>query len=415
MLALLTGAGLIVAIACRSESENADVTPRPIASVSASATPAQSMERLIPDPGPAKPITFEPLPEDSTPPSPVIYDTLTGTPLEPSTAAYRAAWLAVDPRPAAHFGQGRIALYDHADGQWWALKDFDRPNLGPASSDRSRLAISVPGRLVLLDLAAGTWQEYQIEARPVAWSPDDRRLAVTIRSQDPLHSPHIVFPVASPVSAVRLPLGKSPNSIAQSPPVWLSNTRLLMVSQNVDLLQVIDIAGTSPRLVLEESIPSDQVALSPDKTLLAVRESLPAPGRVPIYRLEPFSLLRTLEGASLGYQLAVPSEIWARDNSQLLAHTGACGDSQRLMLFDFTATTQREIAVGRVMRFVLSPDAKWVAYTFFGRDGYVVPSDGSAARRLVSEDVAAPVAPHWSADSRYVAFTAHFGGYGHCE
>lgn len=414
-LSLLVGASLLL-LACSGNGEKSpEVASTPAAGSPGSATPEQPTARLIPDPLPVKPIIFEPLPQDSAPRLPIIYDTLSGTSLDPGTVAYRAAWSAIDPRPAAHFGEGRIAVYDHANSQWRALKDFDRPNLGPASNDGSKLAVSVPGRLIILDFASSTLQEYPIEARPVAWSPDDRRLAVTVRSSDPLQSPHIVFPIASPASALRLPLGKSPNSIAQNPPVWLSSTRILMVSQNVHLLQIVDIAGGFPRLILEESVPSDQVALSPDKAMLAVQDSTAAPGRVKIYRLDPFARLKTLDDASLGYQLLVPSEIWSRDNSKLLAHSGPCGNSQRLMLFDLAATARREIAVGRVMRFVLSPNAEWVAYTFFGKLGYVVPVDRSTPARLVSDDVAAPMEPRWSLDSRYVAFSAFFGGYDHCD
>jgi Eukaryotic translation initiation factor eIF2A len=155
---------------------------------------------------------------------------------------------------------------------------------------------------------------------------------------------------------------------------------------------------------MEESIPSEQVALSPDKSLLAVQEQLPMSGRVHIYRLEPFARVRSLDEASLDYQLQVPSEIWSRNNNQLLAQMGPCGDSQRLMLFDLAVNVQQEIAVGRVMRFVLSPDAELIAYTSFGRFGHVASADRSMPGVLVSDDVAAPIAPRWSKDSRYVAF-----------
>ena len=43
-----------------------------------------------------------------------------------------------------------------------------------------------------------------------------------------------------------------------------------------------------------------------------------------------------------------------------------------------------------------------------------------SAERLIPDPLSRqmlppPVAPVWPADSRYVAFTTYFGGYGHCE
>jgi DNA-binding CsgD family transcriptional regulator len=325
----------------------------------------ETTNRLIPDARPARPIVLEPVPPDSPLRSPIIYDTQAQATLEPGTAAYRRGWSAIDPFPAVAIREGRIAVFDHGNGQWWAVKDIDRATIGPLSNGGSRLAVLARGYLTVLDFAASTWQEYPVDARPVAWSPDDQRLVVTVRSSDPMQSPHIVFPIANPAAAARLPLGKSPNSLAQNLPVWINNTHLLMVSQKVRLLQIVDVGAAPLRLVLEEAVPTNQVALSRDRSLLAVQErSLPS-GGVAIYRLEPFSLLGTLDGASLGYQLEVPSEIWSGDSGQLLAQQGPCGDSQRLMLFDLAATIQKEIAVGRVMRFVLSPDSEWVAYTSF--------------------------------------------------
>jgi DNA-binding CsgD family transcriptional regulator len=287
----------------------------------------ETTDRLIPDARPARPIVLEPVPPDSPLRSPIIYDTQAQATLEPGTADYRRGWSAIDPYPAVGLQEGRIAVFDHGNGQWWAVKDIDRAGLISVSNSGSRLAVSARGYLTVLDFAAGTWLEYPVDARPVAWSPDDQRLVVSMRSIDPMQSPYIIFTIGSPAAALRLPLGKSPNSLGQNPPVWLSNTRLLVVSQKINLLQIVDVGAASPRLVLEEAVPSDQVALSRDKSLLAVQEQPQSSGGVALYQLEPFSHMRTLDGASLGYQLQVPSEIWSGDSDQLLAQLGPCGDS----------------------------------------------------------------------------------------
>lgn len=216
-LCLLVGASFLSLACSDSETTNEGTSTR-APELPASATPAQPSARLIPDPLPPKPISYEPLPQDNAPPPPIIYDTLSGTSLESGTAAYRTAWSAIDPHPVAHSGQGKIAVYDHANPQWRSLKDFDRPSLGPESNDASKLALSFSGRLAIVDFTTDTWHEYPIGATPVAWSPDDLRLTVMVRSSDPLLSPYIVFSLADPASAMRLPLGKAPNSITQNPP-----------------------------------------------------------------------------------------------------------------------------------------------------------------------------------------------------
>jgi Tol biopolymer transport system component len=91
-----------------------------------------------------------------------------------------------------------------------------------------------------------------------------------------------------------------------------------------------------------------------------------------------------------------------------------CLPTERLVNVDVATGAQTELARGGIMEFVLSPDGRWVAYTAFGRDGFVVSADGSSPPRLVSDDVAAPSTPSWSEDSRFVSFSSHDGGYDRC-
>jgi Tol biopolymer transport system component len=121
-----------------------------------------------------------------------------------------------------------------------------------------------------------------------------------------------------------------------------------------------------------------------------------------------------LAGASLGQDYFVPSDVWSRDGTRILATFDPCEDTERLVSFDLATGAQTELARGGFMRFVFSPDARWVAYTTFGTNAYVVSADGRSVPQLVSEDVAAPFTPTWSPDSRYAAFQANFGGYDRC-
>jgi DNA-binding CsgD family transcriptional regulator len=126
----------------------------------------ETTNRLIPDARPARPIVLEPVPPDSPLRSPIIYDTQAQATLEPGTAAYRRGWSAIDPYPAVSIREGRIAVFDHSNGQWWAVKDIDQATFGPLSNGGSRLAVFARGYLTVIDFAAGTWQEYPVDARP---------------------------------------------------------------------------------------------------------------------------------------------------------------------------------------------------------------------------------------------------------
>jgi Tol biopolymer transport system component len=126
-----------------------------------------------------------------------------------------------------------------------------------------------------------------------------------------------------------------------------------------------------------------------------------------IYTLDPFLLMATFAGIRT-------STAWSPDGARFLAVLDRCEETERLVSIELATGALTELARDMVMAYAFSPDGRWVAFTAFGRDAFVVPADGSGAPRFISDDAATPSTPVWSADSRYAAFSSHDGGYDRC-
>jgi len=202
-------------------------------------------------------------------PDAVVYEIERRAEILPETEIYARAWLEVS-GPLVYTEEGTLARFDPTARRWVRLDLGEGITQYVASPDGSRAAVSVGGRTHLLEFEGkGSQQEISTRGRPVVFSPAETKLLLLMPEQEGL-SPFVVAPVDNPAAAVRLPLGASPNAVAQHSPQWLNDDRLLLVSQKTNLLQVFDVSTPAPRIVLEETIPSEQAALSPDGSRLAV-------------------------------------------------------------------------------------------------------------------------------------------------
>jgi hypothetical protein len=321
-----------------------------------------------------------------------------------------------------------LAVYDPLKDAWSAFDlgaATDRERIAP---DGSRAAVQLrrDGPIVLVDLEAMTYRTLPLNALPRDFSPDTRRLVLGLPEDYSGAGPDsrwLVVDFDDPRRAWRLPAGKAGGPGEQSPPIWLSNTVLLSRTQNNTVLQLFDISGPVAKLTLEEPVPSDQIVLSSDHSTVGVQERIDKgsgrPGfdayeyNVKVYSLSPFKLIATLPGAALGYQLDQPSR--PPDDARFLAILDICvEDKSRLVAFNINDGTQDELARGKILQYVFSPDGRWVAFTTWPRNGYVIDADGSSPPRLVSDAISPFTPPAWSADSRYVSFNSFFGGGDYC-
>jgi hypothetical protein len=386
------------------------------------ATPQPSGTPVIPAVSAPQPFTLTPAtPTFLIPTRPYILDVGVG-PLVDGTPAYAAALRSVSTwkieRLDLQDPNSQIGLYDPATDSWQA---FDLP--GPSAfeaitEDGSRGALQLPdGKFILIDLTSKTYRRLPFGALSPSFSPDGSRVLVTLWDENTpeSESSKVVMDFANPSRAFRLPLGKAQGRRDQGA-LWLTNTTILAITQRAPaMLQRIDVSGPAPRIVAEHPVPSQQFALSPDHIRIAFQLGDDLKNlSIEIYTLDPFSHVTTLPGASLGQDYFVPSDVWSRDGARILATLDLCQDTERLVSFDLATGAQTELARGSFMRFVFSPDGRWVAYTAFGTSAFVVSADGASPPRLVSDDVAAPFTPAWSRDSRYAAFQANFGGYDRC-
>jgi WD40 repeat protein len=392
--------------------------PAEPASTQPAATPTATPEMLVSSVGPVEPLSLVPAgPGSALLPELYVYDVDRGAEILQESETYFETWREV--LPALIYGDDQsLRLFDASSRQWLQLDLGADTSAYVASDDGTRAAVTVDGKTYLLDLAGKrTQEEIAIQGRPRAFSPDGTRLVWTMPEQ-PGQSPFVVMPVSDPEAAVRLPLGASPNEIAQGSPQWLDEDRLIVVSQNVNLLQVYDVSGATPQIILEEPIESDQVALSPDGRRLAVQEMGPTPAlnAVVVYDLDPFARVARLENASLGGQLAVPREVWSTDDARLLVLADMCEEREELVSREIEGGAETVLTSGLqpIYRFVFSPDGQWVAFTAHDKKAYVVPAGGAGSPILVSHDANAPVTPRWTADSSRVAFAKFFGGYDIC-
>jgi hypothetical protein len=372
---------------------------------------------------------------------PVIYDLQAGL-LDQASPAYAAArrtfatWriqhLSVDLKRNQSPSSMRIGVYNPATDAWQAFEvpgppafDMSHNPDSIISVDGSRAAAQLPdGSLLLIDLKANTLVRVPLKLWPREFSPDGSHLIARLED-DPEDGGglSVLLDFVNPLRAFRLPLGRADGPHEQWTPAWLDATTLLTRTQNDTVLQIIDVSGPSPRIALEEPVPSDQIVLSADRSMVGVQERIEKdtgrPGitaydyNIKVYSLRPFRLVATLPGAAMGYQLEQPSQ--PPDDTRFLAVLDLCIEGKsRLVLFHLRDGSQTELARGKIMQYVFSPDGRWVAYTTWPGDAYVVPADGSAPPRLVTHDIAPPTPPVWSADSRYVSFNSFFGGGDYC-
>ena len=431
LAALVALAGLLAACGGNKTSPQTAVptdvpVPTPTSIIPALAPPVRFTLSAV-DPPP------DPLP-------PVIYDLQAGL-LAQASPAYAAArrtfvgWriehLTVDLKRNQSPSSMRIGVYNPATDAWQAFEVAGPPAFdmghnpdGVISDDGSRAAAQLPdGSLLLIDLRAHTYVRLPLKLWPREFSPDGSHLIGGLED-DPEDGGglSVLLEFANPLRAFRLPLGQADGPYEQWTPTWLDGSTLLTRTQNRTVLQLIDI-NPAPHIVLEEPVPSDQFVLSADRSMVGVQERIDRgtgrPGmtayeyNVKVYSLRPFRLVATLPGAAMGYQLEQPSQ--PPDDARFLGIVDLCVEGKsRLVLFNIRDGSQTELARGKIMQYVFSPDGRWIAYTTWPGHGFVVPADASSLPRLVSEQIGPATPPAWSADSRYVSFNSYFGGGDYC-
>lgn len=412
---LLLACLCVLLVACSGDD-------KPSSPLAGTETPEPAVTPVIPAVSAPQPFSLTPAtPTFLIPTRPYILDVNAG-PLVDGSPAYAAALRSVSTwkieRLDLQDPNSQIGLYNPATDSWQA---FDIP--GPSAfeavtPDGTRGALQLPdGKFILIDLTAKTYRRLPFGALSPSFSPDGSRLLITLWDENTPEneSSKVVMDFANPSRAFRLPLGKAQGRRDQGA-LWLTNTTILAITQrDPAMLQLIDVSGPAPRIVAEHPIPSTQLAVSPDGKRIAFQLGDDLKNlSVEIYTLDPSQHVTTLAGASFGQYYFVPSDVWSRDGTRILATLDLCEDTERLVSFDLTTGGQTELARGGFMRFVFSPDGRWVAYTSFGTNAYVVGADGTSAPQFVSDDVAAPFTPTWSPDSRYAAFQPNFGGYDRC-
>ena len=401
--------------ASRAPQPTTTVAPE-VTATSPTVVPAATPEVLVEVVGPLEPLALAPIePRSPLVPELVVYDVERGAEILLESEAHFQAWLEVSP-PLTYFDEDSVRLFDQDIRQWLRLDLGEQVTQNVVSGDGTKVAVTVDGRTYLLDLAGKrTQQQISTRARPVMFSPGGTKLLLRMPEQAGL-SPFVVLTVDDATSAVRLPLGASPNEIAQHTPQWLDEDHVMLVSQKSNLLQVYDVSTATPQIVLEETVESDQIVASPDGRLVAVAARDGDQDLVVVYQLSPFTEVARVDDATLGQYLEVDRGVWSADGSRLLTRQVACTEDERLAAYDVDSGRSTGLAgdFGYMYRFGFSPDGEWVAFTTHARNGYVAPADGSSPPILVSDNVNAPATPRWSTDSSRVAFTSYQGGYDIC-
>jgi hypothetical protein len=349
-------------------------------------------------------------------PALVVYDVDRQAEILTESEAFFQAWLAAMP-PFTYADGERVRLFDQQSREWLRLDLGDHVQQLVSSEDGSKVALTVDGRTYLVDLAGKRiQQEISTLGRPELFSPNGERLVLRMPEQEGV-GPYVVLPLDDPAAASRLPLVGEQNENSQHSPQWLDNDRLMLVSQNSYLLQVYDVSGAMPQIVLEEAVESDQVVLSPDGSRIAVGEHNPGgTGSVVVYEMEPFGQIARFDNATLGQHLAVPRAVWSSDGSKLLTPADECLETESLVSrqIDGPEASVELASEVHLYRFVFSPNGEWVAFTTHARNAYVAPADGSSPPVLIGDDVNAVAVPQWAPDSTWVAFYRFFGGYDRC-
>lgn len=298
-------------------------------------------------------------------PQTLVYDSVTGsiTVAGEGTMFEGANWLSATQLLVKV--QSGFAIYDAAARTWRGLGlniALDLNSIAIASSDGSRVAIQIADRsLVLVDLRGLTYRTLSLAARPVAWSPDSTRLLVHHERAPNLPQPAFsLINAANPSSAVQLPHTAQPPDFNPDYRQWLSDALILGTYQNPPRIILVNVSGPSPSVITTQAVGSEQLAPSPDGRLVAVREGgFPAPSSVVVYRLDPFTRVTEIAGASLGGQLFLRG-LWTNDSKRLLAFRDMCTSAESLVLIDLDTGSETKVVQSGSYTVALSPDNRWV-------------------------------------------------------
>jgi hypothetical protein len=392
----------------------------PTATAVASQTPAPAATPvpIVDSVGPVEPLGLLATTRDPLEPELFVYNVGVGSFVFQESPAYYQAWYEVNSLITT-YDDGKVRFLDIAAGGFRQLDLAGKATANVVSDDGAMYAISTTGStLYLIELPGKlTQRKVATRATPVSFSPDGTYLLVRRPDEAGLLR-YAVMPVADPAATALVPPGESPNAIGLNAPQWLDEDHVMLLLQNTNLLQVYDVSGTTPQIVLEETVASDEVVASPDGALVAVgqRGQGQGPDEVVVYRFDPFMEVARIEDATLGQYLEVSPGVWSPDDSRLLILRQSCTDDERLVSYSVDGGPEVVLANGLppIYRFGFSPDGGWVAFTTHPTQAHVVPADGSAPALQVDDNVAAPGQPAWTADSVLVAFPRYVGGYDIC-
>jgi len=262
-----------------------------------------------------------------------------------------------------------------------------------------RAAVQLSSRqIALLDLVTWQLQPIALNALPIAWSPDGRRLMLGVEGSGPAV---LLLDQAVP-RLYTLPVG-----IGQGYAGWVSDTTLL--SLYAESAQTVDISGPAPR-VTQRPLTSISVSLHPGAIRLASGDR----DGVAIYDALSLRKERDFPGLWLSPYPVASGTLWSNDARRILLIAGHCTADERIVMIDVTTGARNDVARAAPFQLALSNDTRQVAFTA-ATSLYVVPSDGSAAQREVFDKVWATAPIAWSPDGRTVGFYHFLGGYDRCN
>jgi hypothetical protein len=328
------------------------------------------------------------------------------TALETSPMSAHMAWGWTPAGPALVATSSGLVLYDPNTNtaQSFDLKDEVRALL---VSKTQRAALLLTNRIAVLDLTTWQLQPVALNARPLAWSPDGKRLLVQVEGAGPAV---LLLDQAVP-RLYTLPVGLGTGYTG-----WLSDTRLLAIQTAGTLppptAQIVDISGASPIVTPFPAIVGmTNLSFSPDGSRVAVAELAP-PG-VAVYEAAGMRRLASFPGTTVGDTPNVGSTRWSSDSQRILLTAGHCTARERTVMGDIASGKLTDVLQFGAYSVALSPDSRLLAYTA-GKQIFVMPVDGSSAPREVFSHVWGPAPIAWSGDGRTLAFLHFMGGYGRC-
>ena len=328
----------------------------------------------------------------------LVYDTKQRT-IAAATDGEAGLWW----RPGTAVGvvpvRGKLGLYD-ALARTWQVSDLVAPSLGAWSPDGSRFAFGdAKSRLHVLDMDAMTVRHLpDVHPAWLAWAPDGRRLAV----YDGERLRVLRFRASG---APRLSLVAVTPGDVFALAGWLNSSRLAFAfGERPTKLRVVEITAAGTRTAAPVRVRAlGRVVLSPDGDRLAVGNH--TTGDTTIYRAATLTPGPSLQGI-LPIALSPGGE-------RLLGMRDACQIDEALVAMRPGKPGAVDLGPG-VFAAGWSPDGRSVVY-LAGRSVYLVPSDGSAAGRLVFDNAHAPAGAEFSDNGRFLSFWKFFGGYGRCD